>query len=184
MSRKLRPDERELWNKVAQSATPLAPKAKMPEPLTAPKKPAPEVFRPALAPFTLGQKARTQTAPPPVKASPKMDARNYRKLTRGKMMPEARIDLHGMTIDQAHPALANFIATSHARGLRLVLVITGKGKADDAYDVIPQRRGVLRRQVPIWLRMAPTGPFVLETAQAHQRHGGAGALYVYLRRSR
>jgi DNA-nicking Smr family endonuclease len=74
------------------------------------------------------------------------------------------------------------VAEAHARGLRLVLVITGKGKARDDYGPIPTRTGVLRHQVPQWLSSGALRPLVLQVAEAHQRHGGSGAFYVYLRR--
>jgi DNA-nicking Smr family endonuclease len=89
-----------------------------------------------------------------------------------------------MTLDQAHPALTRFIIESHTRGFRLVLVITGKGSREDPYDPMPQRRGVLKTQTPMWLRMAPLAPLILQVSEAHRRHGGAGAYYVYLKRIR
>jgi len=63
-----------------------------------------------------------------------------------------------------------------------VLVITGKGRDDDGPGPIPRRRGVLRHQVPQWLSRPPLGPAVLQVTPAHRKHGGEGALYVYLRR--
>jgi DNA-nicking Smr family endonuclease len=103
-------------------------------------------------------------------------------MTRGKLQPEARIDLHGMTLAEAHPELIRFILNAHAQGLRLVLVITGKGKRRDDLGPIPNRIGALRHQVPGWLHLPPLGPSVLQVTEAHQRHGGSGAYYVYLRR--
>ena len=107
-----------------------------------------------------------------------MDARSFGKMKRGKLVPEGRIDLHGMTLAEAHPALIGFILAAHAAGKRLVLVITGKGRERDGHN----RNGVLRHQVPQWLTMAPIGQAVLQIAPAHLRHGGHGAYYVYLRR--
>ena len=113
-----------------------------------------------------------------------MDAKAFGKLKRGKLVPEARIDLHGMTLDQAHPALTGFILSCYGRGLRLVLVITGKGQSADPYRAGPVRRGVLKQQVPHWLTMAPLSSAVLQVSEAHLRHGGGGAYYVYLRKRR
>ena len=113
-----------------------------------------------------------------------MDSKAFGKLKRGKMRPEGRIDLHGMTLDRAHPALTKFILGSHAKGRRLVLVITGKGKMRDEGGPIPVRHGVLRHQVPQWLSMPPLSSAVLQVSQAHISHGGGGAYYVYLRRLR
>ena len=114
----------------------------------------------------------------------KMDKRQFQRLSRGKLEPDARIDLHGMTLAQAHGALNSFILRAHARGARLVLVITGKGKTISDDGPIPRRPGALRHDVPQWLRMAPLGPLVLELRPAHARHGGSGAYYVYLKRPR
>ena len=114
----------------------------------------------------------------------RMDHAAFRKMTRGKLKPEGRIDLHGMTLSQAHPALTRFILDAHAAGKRLVLVITGKGKDRETPDPIPIRRGVLRHQVPMWLHNPPLGAVVLDIREAHQRHGGGGAYYVYLKKAR
>ena len=113
-----------------------------------------------------------------------MDSKAFTRLKRGKLSPEGRIDLHGMTLDRAHPALTRFILNAHKNGKRLVLVITGKGKMRDEGGPIPVRHGVLRHQVPQWLSMAPLASAVLQVSQAHISHGGGGAYYVYLRRHR
>ncbi|PIE11097.1 MAG: DNA mismatch repair protein MutS [Rhodobacterales bacterium] len=114
----------------------------------------------------------------------RMDRKTHSRMTRGKLAPEARIDLHGMTLAEAHPELIRFVLTSHTRGMRLILVITGKGKHRDDGGPIPTRLGVLRHQVPVWLRQAPLGPLVLQVTEAAQKHGGHGAYYVYLKRRR
>jgi DNA-nicking Smr family endonuclease len=79
--------------------------------------------------------------------------------------------------------LQNYILSCQANGLRLVLVITGKGSSDaQPYTAMAMPRGVLRQQVPRWLAMPPLSIVVQQVAQAHATHGGGGALYVYLRR--
>ena len=113
-----------------------------------------------------------------------MDRKTFGRMTRGKLLPEARIDLHGMTVAAAHPALTAFILRSQAEGRRLVLVITGKGKRSEDSGPIPVRSGVLRHQVPHWLETPPLRQVVLQVTPAHRRHGGDGAFYVYLRRRR
>lgn len=118
------------------------------------------------------------------RAPVKMDQKAFGKLRRGKLKPDARIDLHGMTLAQAHPVLTGFVLRSAAAGHRLVLVITGKGKDRDDGGPIPTKFGVLRHQVPQWLSMAPLGGLILQVTPAHMRHGGGGAYYVYLRRAR
>jgi DNA-nicking Smr family endonuclease len=117
-------------------------------------------------------------------ATPRVDGRTHARLRRGKLRPEARIDLHGMTLAQAHPALTRFVTKAHADGKRLLLVITGKGKDRDDGGIMPVRRGILRHQVPHWLHTAPLRSIVLQVTPAHFRHGGDGAYYVYLRRAR
>ena len=120
-----------------------------------------------------------------IRQSPvQMDQKSFGKLKRGKLRPEGKIDLHGMTLDRAHPALTGFVMNAHAQGKRLILVVTGKGKMRDDGGPIPVRHGVLRHQVPQWLGMAPLKSVVLQIVQAHISHGGGGAYYVYLRRHR
>lgn len=194
--RTLRPEEQELWHAVARSARPMhSGPPKPPRLPDSPALPATEPARPAPAPevpaFRLGEKARAGTAidlapgfTEALKAAPlRMDSKTHGRMTRGKLAPEARIDLHGMTLAEAHPELIRFILNAQSDGLRLVLVITGKGRKGGAdHGPIPQRVGALRHQLPAWLRQAPLGPAVLQVAEAHMKHGGAGAFYVYLRR--
>jgi DNA-nicking Smr family endonuclease len=187
--RKLRPEEEALWNAVARTASPMhaplfQPKAEVAEtpPAVMSKPPAPPM---RLQPFRLGEKKQNPAvAAKPVVPLLNMDAKAYGKMTRGKLTPEARIDLHGMTLAEAHPELIRFILNAHSDGLRLVLVITGKGKPGADHGPIPQRAGVLRHQLPHWLRQVPLSPVILQVNEAHLRHGGSGAYYVYLKRQR
>ncbi len=189
--RGLRPEEEALWRIVAGRAEPLLPRkpqAKLrsrPQAVKSSTQPHPPQ-PPAFAQFRVGEAVRpaprVQTGGN--KTPVLMDNKAYHKLTRGKLKPEARIDLHGMTLAQAHPVLTGFVLSAHRAQRRLVLVITGKGKAGDDEGPIPVRHGVLRHQVPHWLHTPPLASVVLQVTQAHQRHGGAGAYYVYLRRVR
>ena len=185
--RSLHPEDEALWHAVARTAKPMhSPvfRRKIADPPSIAHDPAPKHTAPRIAPFRLGEQpgvAKPQTAPPPAL---QMDAKAFAKMTRGKLSPEARIDLHGMTLAEAHPELVGFILNAHANGLRLVLVITGKGKPGEDHGVIPRRTGVLRQQVPLWLRQPPFGAAILQVTEAHLRHGGSGAFYVYLKRSR
>jgi DNA-nicking Smr family endonuclease len=108
------------------------------------------------------------------------------KLRRGLIEPDARIDLHGMTQEAAHRTLFAWMATAHARGFRLVLVITGKGnpKGDDNAPWMISPHGVLKQMVPRWLKEPGLAGLVASSGPAHARHGGGGALYVYLRKNR
>lgn len=191
--RQLRADEQELWQQVARTAKPLnkpfeKPAGATPKPKKPKTKPAHDIRS-----FQIGQNA--QTSIPQHDLSPglseslgrqpmRMDKKTFGKLKRGKSVPEARIDLHGMTVAAAHSALTSFILRTHGEGKRLVLVITGKGRVSDDADPIPTRTGVLRHQVPHWLAQQPLRHSVLQVVEAHQRHGGSGAFYVYLSRHR
>ena len=199
--RSLRPEEQELWQAVARTArpmhgavflrkaeaTPAEPPAAFHKPEVQPIPPAPGLNR-----FRIGE--RSQAKPmvdvlPPLAerlatAPVLMDRKNHDRMIRGKLSPEARIDLHGMTVAEAHPELIRFILNSWGAGYRLVLVITGKGKQGPDHGPIPTRYGVLKHQVPRWLHLPPLGPCVLQVSEAHLKHGGAGAYYVYLRRPR
>jgi DNA-nicking Smr family endonuclease len=187
--RTLRPEEEVLWHAVARTATPLHPKPDHVPVLNLPRsvvtEPVPRKPEP-LPQFRVGEKARSPvTLPGPASISAiQMDRKAFDRLTRGKLAPEGRIDLHGMTVAEAHPELIRFILNSHAAGMRLVLVITGKGKSGPDVGPIPQRYGILKHQVPQWLRVAPLASVTMQVAEAHLKHGGAGAYYVYLRRSR
>jgi DNA-nicking Smr family endonuclease len=206
MGRKLRPEEVELWQRVAERTERLdnghkpkdfgamlnlepqklpAPKRrKLIEALTAP------VTKSAAIPTGIKRKPTTHitrvlSVSDQVKAAPvQMDRKSFDQMKRGKLKPEGRIDLHGHTVDRAHPMLSRFILSAHANGKRLVLVITGKGKERDDGGPIPVRFGVLRHQVPQWLALPPLSSAVLQITQAHDRHGGGGAYYVYLRKPR
>jgi DNA-nicking Smr family endonuclease len=119
---------------------------------------------------------------------PGLDRSSAERLKRGRYQIEARIDLHGMTQDKAHRALADFIARAAHDGLRCVLVITGKGLrklgGDEVGRVHPDDLGILRNAVPRWLNEAPTRARILAFGTAQPRDGGGGALYVLLRRWR
>jgi len=191
--RTLHPEEQEIWQAVARTAKPMhkvsAVFLKPAEPKPAPLQTAAPAM-PRLAVFRLGEKSRAKpghdilpTLAESLAAAPlQMDAKTHGKMTRGKLAPEARIDLHGLTLSEAHPELIRFILNAQSAGLRLVLVITGKGKRGQDTGPIPTRMGALRHQVPQWLRLAPLGPAVLQVTEAHLKHGGSGAYYIYLRR--
>lgn len=191
--RVLRPDEAELWSRVTETAIPMSPSIpKMDSKPTKTRVAEPQSPR-SISSFRLGEQAAPKQSKyhlrPSLedqfsKAPVAMDKKAFTRLKQGRLSPEGRIDLHGMTLDQAHPALNRFILDSHTKGRRLVLVITGKGKTKDTSDPIPTRLGVLRHQVPQWLQQHPLKPLVLQVAQASQKHGGSGAYYIYLRRTR
>lgn len=144
-----------------------------------------------VAPFEMGSRAKGRTSDnalmPSIsdqvnKAPLRMDAKTHQRMRAGKLRPEGKLDLHGMTLDVAHPALTRFLLSAQADGKRLVLIVTGKGKAKPDHGPIPTRLGVLKHQVPQWLRLPPLSGVVLQVTEAHRSHGGSGAYYVYLRR--
>ncbi|WP_298357927.1 Smr/MutS family protein [Rhodoblastus sp.] len=110
-----------------------------------------------------------------------LEKRLKRRLSAGKAQVDDALDLHGMTQAQAHRALNAFLWRAAEDGARLVLVITGKGALADEEGGAPGR-GVLRRNVPHWLRAPELRAVVLSVEEAMRPHGGAGALYVRLRR--
>ncbi|MEM8536278.1 MAG: Smr/MutS family protein [Pseudomonadota bacterium] len=191
--RNLSGEERALWERATAKDTPLhsSPRAALLSE-SPPKTPATPESALSVPTFRVGQKAsaaRPHDILPPLAdrlstAPVNMDSKSFGRMKRGKLKPEGRIDLHGMTQSQAHPALTRFILDAHAKGRRLVLVITGKGKDRDDGGPIPTRFGVLRHQVPQWLALPPVASVVLQVTPAHLRHGGDGAYYVYLRRHR
>ena len=158
-----------LWETAMHGVRPIRPKPIVPklEPLPPPATPV-AADPPSQAP-----------APPPSPpyAPGGVDRATVERLRRGQIAIEARIDLHGMTQAEAHPALMGFIASSIRLGRRAVLVITGKGP-------VSQGGGVLRRNAPHWLASSPLAPKILTTVSAHAKHGGDGAFYVLLRRAR
>ena len=169
-------DDRALWRKTMRDVTPLAPT----RPARAPEAAEPEIEpAPAPRPRVVATPAKRARSLPPLAPgeSPGVDRRTAEKFRRGQLAVEARLDLHGMTQADAHRALASFIQQAHASGLRTVLVITGKGGFGDA-------RGVLRDAVPRWLNESDLRQRVLSCSWAQPKHGGAGALYVLLRRQR
>lgn len=195
--RHLSKEERELWSLVAGRTTPLERKVTPvldhgPAP-AAPKAPTPSLPRQRpISQFRVGAKAKivakNDLAPSigeSLSSTPvQMDHKSFGKMKRGKLLPEAKLDLHGLTLGEAHPELIAFVLGAYAEGKRLVLVITGKGKDRDDGGPIPTRFGILRHQVPQWLRLPPLASAVLQVTPAHLRHGGEGAYYVYLRRGR
>jgi DNA-nicking Smr family endonuclease len=196
--RPLSPEDIALWYAVTRSARPLRPEgestqADAPD-ISAPDRPAlTQAFPsrlPQPAPHAIGSRAVERRRPLPTgNVDPmasaglpfRIDRRLLADLSRGKHRPDARLDLHGMTASEAHGALNRFVLDAAASGKRLLLVITGKGRESGDHPAIG-RQGVLRREVPHWLGLPPLAATVLHVTEAHRRHGGSGAFYVFLRR--
>jgi DNA-nicking Smr family endonuclease len=170
-------DEAEMWNSATRALAPVKGK-----PRVAPTKAG------ARAPSPSGSqvsKANPATGPAgPRRAPPaELERRQARRIATGKIAIAARLDLHGYHEGQARARLRSFLFAAHARGELTVLVITGKGARSAAEEPVGERRrGVLRRSVPTWLGEPDLGAIVAGFGEAGTRHGGAGALYVRLRK--
>ena len=107
------------------------------------------------------------------------------RLKRGTLEPDAKIDLHGMTEVVAHRALSSFLKSARQRGNRLILVVTGKGnpRKEESASWMMSPHGVLKQMVPRWLNEPELAALIASVRSAHVRHGGDGALYVYLRKA-
>ncbi|HEV7253930.1 MAG TPA: Smr/MutS family protein [Mesorhizobium sp.] len=171
-------EDRVLWRTVAETVEPLRepkpPKAK--PPAVAPSAPAP-------APLPPAESAPPQAAAPAAPAPPRprpppspagLDRPTHEKLAKGRVPIEGRVDLHGLFQDEAHALLLSFLRQARARGVRHVLVITGKGVSSGG-------DGVLRRMVPAWLGTALFRELVSGFDEAARGHGGGGALYIRLK---
>ena len=123
--------------------------------------------------------AEPSRPPPPLEpgAAAGVDGRAASRLRRGQMRPEARIDLHGHTLEQAHRALAGFVDRAAGEGRRCVLVITGKGG-------VGRTGGTIRSEFPRWLNQPGLRSRILAFAEAQPKDGGAGAFYVLLKKRR
>jgi DNA-nicking Smr family endonuclease len=197
MPRRLSDEDRAAWERVAQTArrlepmrdpVPQAPPRAFPPDPGAPAPPAP--LPPLIRRVTPEPALRLDLVPPLAQrlavAVPQLDGALDRRLARGQKAPDRRIDLHGMTRDQARAALTGFLIAAQARGDRLVLAITGKGRERGADDLapIPRRPGAIRHDLPHWISQPPLRALVVDLRAAHRRHGGDGAYYIYLRRNR
>ena len=182
-NRSLSEEEHALWESVARQTKPLRkkPRAAKAEAALPAAETAAAKSTVSLTPWASAKKA---AAPKPLApAAPPLapiGRRERSQLSRGRKGIDARLDLHGMTQTRAHHALSAFLQRAHHDGLSFVLVITGKGRTSAAAS----ERGVLRRQVPLWLSQPEFRTMVVGFEEAHIGHGGEGALYVRVRRSR
>ena len=168
MSRRdLTPTEKRAWARIARTARPL-PGVKPPTPEPKPVSPEARV-KPERA---SDPRPTRPVESPQLPSAPLEDRSSHRAVRRGRMEVDARIDLHGLTQDQADRALLGFLRRQQASGARCILIITGKGRGGE---------GVLRRNFLHWLETQAARQFLSGWAPAHTRHGGSGAFYAYLR---
>jgi DNA-nicking Smr family endonuclease len=187
--RSLSDEERALWTGFARSIKPLDPSrpgAEVLEPTHSVKLPAKPVAKPVAkaekSTPVRSRAAQTHESRPEIKAPrlAPLGRRFKHRVARGREPIDARLDLHGFTQMQAHAALLHFLRRAQADGVRMALIVTGKGtsKAGEAHE-----RGILKRQVPLWLSLPEFRSLLVGFEDAHIGHGGAGALYVRLRRA-
>lgn len=167
MKRPLRPDELKLWSVVAATVRPSAGKT-----TAAPdaKSPPPVITAGVILPPPTQAPSRRRAV---VAAPSDIEPNRKRRIERAREDIGARLDLHGLDQDRARAVLHAFVLRAHQDGLRAVLIITGKGTLGD---------GVLRRRTPQWLAEGPVRAVVAGISEASRTHGGAGALYVALKR--
>jgi DNA-nicking Smr family endonuclease len=179
--RALSEEERALWDSVAKQTRPLRKNprpAKLVQETEAPSVAKPVTRAEPMLPAKPARAPKSDLLPSPPPLAP-LGRRERSQLSRGRKEIDARLDLHGMTQTRAHRVLSDFLHRAHADGLTFVLIITGKGKMGAESE-----RGVLRRQVPQWLSLPEFRTLVVGFEEAHIGHGGAGALYVRIRRMR
>jgi DNA-nicking Smr family endonuclease len=173
--RRLSEEERALWKGFARGVRPLRPFSD--KDTGASDAPTRDLTKSTRGIRNEPAKPKLPQQPP---ALAQFDRRLRQRVARGHTEIDLRLDLHGMTQQQAHAALLRFLYRAQAEDAKLVLVVTGKGVG--AATGSASERGVLRRQVPLWLSLPEFRRFIVSFEQAHSAHGGEGALYLRLRR--
>ena len=185
--RQLSDEEEALWAGFTRSIKPLKP-AK-PGAKTSLKSSAipPVASTPTPSPTWSHPVAPRETRPAPSPPLAPLGRRRKQRVARGREPIDARLDLHGMTQQEAHAALLRFLHRAQASGVKTALVVTGKGlrksSSSDGRDA-DYKPGVLKRQVPMWLALPEFRLLIVGFDDAHVGHGGEGALYVRLRRGK
>lgn len=186
--------EAELWAKVAATVKPLHPAKAKASPQAAEKPPKAVPASAVHAPPKPRAQAKPLAAPgtPPALAQRQprtldrhgLDASWERKLAKAAVVPDFTLDLHGHTLDAAHSRLEHGLAQAIAQGARVLLLITGRARPSDDHASRGERRGAIRAKVLDWLAAGSYAHRIAAVRQAHPRHGGAGALYIVLKRAR
>ncbi len=167
----LSPDEQKTWTAFVQNVKPLPKAKKTIIPNEPPKLGPPVEIIPKIFDDIFPSKPRI--------LEHQIDNSLRKALVRGHQTITARLDLHGFKQDQAYTALRNFIFRAYLEQNRIILVITGKGSSPEA---LAAPRGILKRMVPEWLRSSDISPLVIGFEDAALKHGGSGALYVWIRK--
>jgi DNA-nicking Smr family endonuclease len=183
--RQLSDEEEALWAGFTRAIKPLKPSK--PGAKTTLKSSTTPPAANTTAPQTRSHPVTPRESPRPSPPLAPLGRRLKQRVARGREPIDARLDLHGMTQQEAHAALLRFLHRAQASGVKTALVVTGKGlrkSSNDAERNAENRPGVLKRQVPMWLALPEFRPFVVGFDDAHVGHGGEGALYVRLRRGK
>jgi DNA-nicking Smr family endonuclease len=183
--RRLSPDEQQLWEKVIQSVRPIRARAAAPVPAPAPpERVAPAVPVPPRPGPAAARPSRTPPAPAPApRPGTTLDASWDRRLARGLVAPDYMLDLHGHNLATAYDLLDRRLEMAIGAGARLLLLVTGKPPQAERSER-PVKRGAIRAAVGDWLAASRHARDIAAVRNAHPRHGGAGALYIVLRRRR
>jgi len=188
--RGLTPEEADLWARVAATVKPLRKtavhtrKGSEPAPAPLPSPPAPP------PPRVRGRVPPPLPPAPPRAAQPRpldrqgLDSSWDRKLAKAAIAPDFTLDLHGHTLDSAHARLDHGLTQAVTMGARLVLLVTGRPRPSDDHAGRGERRGAIRAKLLDWLAAGPHASRIAAVRPAHPKHGGAGAVYIVLRRPR
>lgn len=185
MKRRLSRDEAQVWARVAKTVTPIHPLPDAELPVVEGISAAPPLPKPKAKKIGRVPPLATPPAPPQPKVRPLdrhgLDASWDKKLAHGMVPPDYTLDLHGHSLEAAYTRLDHGLSQALALGARVVLVITGRPRPAEAADR-GSRRGAIRAKLLDWLAAGPYGSSIAAVRGAHRRHGGAGAVYVILRR--
>ena len=189
-ARNISKSEAELWQKITDTTTPLEKQKQ--DAIEENSQTEPEIKK--------DKSVKKYDSPSPqydksqsllstdVRSIENFDHKNIRKIVKGKHTIDAKLDLHGLTQHEAHRKVKSFLKNSQRKGLRIVLIITGKGKRqhhteNNFWMNNENHRGVLQKMLPYWLSEPDCLDLIVSYTQAHPRHGGSGALYVHLRKT-
>lgn len=188
--RRLTADEAEIWAQVARTVTPLEKRRPVAIPtalMAAPVRTV--VLPPASPPKKVKGRIPAPLPPKPVAANPKADAPQHldgsweKRISKGTLVPDFSLDLHGSNLDQAYVRLMHGLTQAKAMGARVVLIVTGKPRPVDAMDR-GTARGAIRAKITDWLAASDHALDIVAIRGAHRRHGGQGAIYVVLKKRR
>lgn len=169
--------EEDLWERAVKDVRPLPGKTVKRRLPDSPVRNGKAAALPPVFPAQVIKKTE-QPASKNKKDSSQSDGHTLRRLTRGQMDIDGRLDLHGHTLNTAQAALIRCVERARTEGYRCLLVITGKGEPGQ------NGRGAIRRELPHWLELPPLSQIVLNCRPARPEHGGSGAFYLLLRRTR